>query len=185
MCARPQSSKVVQAIWLQSPNSHPPDAPASALCTELQMLRENTGLSDPRAEMPFSGPRSLMTRRRRSGSGTSVSQESVSERERSVTADSATPRTVAHQAPLSMGFSRQYWSGLLFPSSGDLLDSGTESASPALAGGFFTTEPPGKPEFHGISRLFLYRQHPSFLSHLFFYTPTSAKSTLLTSHLGS
>ena len=146
MCARPQSSKVVQAIWLQSPNSYPPDAPASALCTELQMLRENTALSDPRAEMPFSGPRSLMTRRRRSGSGTSVSQESVSERERSVTADSATPRTVAHQAPLSMGFSRQYWSGLPCLPAGDLPDPGTEPASlvsPLLTGGSPTTS--GKP----------------------------------------
>ena len=41
--------------------------------------------------------------------------------------------TVAHQAPLSMGFSRQeYWNGLLFPSPGDLLDLGIESGSPAL-----------------------------------------------------
>ena len=44
-----------------------------------------------------------------------------------------------------MGFSRQeYWSGLPF-SPGDLPDSGIEPASPALASGFFTTEPPGKP----------------------------------------
>ena len=58
----------------------------------------------------------------------------------------ATPWTVAHQAPLSMGCSRQeYWSGLPFPSPGDLPDPGIEHASPALAGGFFTTEPPGKP----------------------------------------
>ena len=43
----------------------------------------------------------------------------------------ATPRTVAHQAPLSMGFSRQeYWSGLPFPSPGDLPTSGTEPRSP-------------------------------------------------------
>ena len=57
-----------------------------------------------------------------------------------------TPRTVAHQAPLSIGFSRQeYWSGLPFPSPGDLPDPGIEPASPALAGGFFTTEPPWKP----------------------------------------
>ena len=50
-----------------------------------------------------------------------------------------TPWTVAHQAPLSMGFSRQeYWSGLPFPSSGDLPDPGMEPTSPALAGGFFT-----------------------------------------------
>ena len=55
----------------------------------------------------------------------------------------------ARQAPLSMGFSRQeYWSGLLFPPRGDLSSPGTESmspASPALAGGPFTTELPGKP----------------------------------------
>ena len=58
----------------------------------------------------------------------------------------ATPYTVACQAPLSMGFSRQeYWSGLPFPSPGDLSDPGIESVSLAflaLAGGFFTTEPP-------------------------------------------
>ena len=44
---------------------------------------------------------------------------------------------------LSMGFSRQdYWSGLPFPSPGDLTDPGTESMSSALAGGFFTVDPP-------------------------------------------
>ena len=53
---------------------------------------------------------------------------------------------VAHQAPLFMGFSRQeYWSVLLFPFPGDLPDPGIEPASPALAGRFFTTEPPVKP----------------------------------------
>ena len=55
----------------------------------------------------------------------------------------ATLWTVARQAPLSMGFSRQeHWSGLPCPSPGDLPDSGIEPASlmsPALAGGFFTT----------------------------------------------
>ena len=57
----------------------------------------------------------------------------------------ATPWTAAYQAPLSMGFSRQgYWSGLPFPSPGDLSDPGIELASPALAGIFFTTEPLGK-----------------------------------------
>ena len=60
----------------------------------------------------------------------------------------ATPWTVAYQAPLSMGFSRQeYWSGLPFPSSGDLPNPGIEQGSPALAGRFFTTEPPGKPQY--------------------------------------
>ena len=49
-----------------------------------------------------------------------------------------TPWTVAHQAPLSVGFSRQeYWSGLPFPSPEDLPDPGIEPMSPALAGGFF------------------------------------------------
>ena len=47
--------------------------------------------------------------------------------------DSATPRTVACQAPLSMGFSRQEdWSGLPFPSPGDLPDPGIKPGSPAL-----------------------------------------------------
>ena len=44
-----------------------------------------------------------------------------------------------------MGFARQeYWRGLPFPSSGDLCEPGIEPESPALAGGFLTTEPPGK-----------------------------------------
>ena len=50
--------------------------------------------------------------------------------------------TVARQAPLSMGSSRQeYWRGLPCPLPGDLPDPGVELVSPALAGGFFTTEP--------------------------------------------
>ena len=57
----------------------------------------------------------------------------------------ATPWTVAHQAPLSMGFSRQeYWNGLLFPSPGDLLDPGIEPRSPALQADTLTSEPPGQ-----------------------------------------
>ena len=53
--------------------------------------------------------------------------------------------TVAHQGPLSMGFSRQeYYSGLPFPSPSYLPNPGVEPTSPALAGGFFTTEPLGK-----------------------------------------
>ena len=63
----------------------------------------------------------------------------------------ATPWTVAHQAPLFMGFPRQeYWSGLPFPSAGDLPNPGIEPESPALAGRFFTTEPPGKPYINAI-----------------------------------
>ena len=51
-----------------------------------------------------------------------------------------------HRAPLSMEFSRQeYGNGLPFPSPGALPDAGIKLVSPALAGGFFTTEPPGKP----------------------------------------
>ena len=75
---------------------------------------------------------------------------------RQVVSDStATLWTVAHQAPLSMGFPRQeYWSGLPFPCPRDLLDSGIESASCALAGGFFTTEPLGKPHTVGSCCLF-------------------------------
>ena len=58
----------------------------------------------------------------------------------------ATPQTVAHQAPLSTKFFRQeYWSGLLFPSQGDLPDPRMEPTSPALAGRFVTTEPLWKP----------------------------------------
>ena len=57
-----------------------------------------------------------------------------------------TPWTVAHRAPLSMGFSRQeYWSGLPCPSPGDLPNSGIESGSPALQADSFLSEPPGKP----------------------------------------
>ena len=60
-----------------------------------------------------------------------------------------TPWTAAHQAPLSMGFPRQeYWCGLPFPSPGDLPEPGIEPASPALAGKFFTMEPPGTLESH-------------------------------------
>ena len=61
----------------------------------------------------------------------------------------ATQWAIDHQAPVNMGFSRQeYWSGLPFPSPGDLPDSGIEPKGPlipALAGGFFTIEPPAKP----------------------------------------
>ena len=64
----------------------------------------------------------------------------------SVLSDSfTTPWIVTHQAPLSMEFSRQeYWSGLPFPSPGDLPYPGIKPGSPALAGGFCTTEPSGK-----------------------------------------
>ena len=58
----------------------------------------------------------------------------------------ATPWTVACQAPLSMGFSRQeYWSGLPFPSPGDPPNPGIEPGSPALQADALSSEPPGKP----------------------------------------
>ena len=62
----------------------------------------------------------------------------------------AIPWTVAHQAPMSRGFPRQeYYSGLPFPTPGDLPDPGikpTSLGSPALPGRFFTTEPFGNPK---------------------------------------
>ena len=56
------------------------------------------------------------------------------------------PWAAAHQAPLCVGFPRQeYWSGLPFPTPGDLPNPGIEPTSLTLAGRFFTIEPPGKP----------------------------------------
>ena len=58
----------------------------------------------------------------------------------------ATPWTEPRQTPLFMGFPRQeYWSGLPFPSTGDLPEPGIEPKFPSLAGGFFNTVTPGKP----------------------------------------
>ena len=61
--------------------------------------------------------------------------------------------TVAHQAPLPMEFSRQeYWSGLPFPTPGDLPDPGIKPASlelPALVGGFFITSTTWKAQLYG------------------------------------
>ena len=59
---------------------------------------------------------------------------------------SGTRWTVAYQASPSMGFSRQeYWSGLPFPSPGDLPDPGIEAGSPTLQAGALTSEPQRKP----------------------------------------
>ena len=58
----------------------------------------------------------------------------------------ATPWTVAYQAPPSMGFARQeYWSGLPFPSPGDLPGPGIEPGSPTLEADALTSDSPGKP----------------------------------------
>ena len=67
----------------------------------------------------------------------------------------ATPWTVAYQAPHSMGFPRQeYWSGLPFPSPGDLLNPGIKPRSPALQADALPSEPPGKPHQAGLPMLF-------------------------------
>ena len=64
----------------------------------------------------------------------------------SAVSESVTLWTVARQAPLSMGFSRQeYWSGLPFPSPGDLSSPGIEPTSPAFQADSLPPEPPGKP----------------------------------------
>ena len=66
----------------------------------------------------------------------------------------ATLWTVAYQAPPSMGFSRQeYWSGLPFPSPGDLPDSEIEPGSPTLQADALTSQPPGKPIFSSKDNL--------------------------------
>ena len=63
------------------------------------------------------------------------------------------PWTVVCQAPLSVGFPRQEnWNGLPFTSPGDLPNPGIKPASPALAGGFFTNESPGKPKYQSKSQ---------------------------------
>ena len=72
-----------------------------------------------------------------------IQQSDSATRVRSVMSNSLqSPWTVADQAPLSMGFPRQeYWSGLPFPSPGDLPYAGIEPAYPVLAGRFFISEP--------------------------------------------
>ena len=68
-----------------------------------------------------------------------------------------TPWTVAHQVPLSMGFSRQeYWSGLPFPSPGDLPNPRVEPGSPALQADSLLSEPPGKPRMASLILLKLF-----------------------------
>ena len=67
---------------------------------------------------------------------------------------SVIPWTIAHQAPLGMEFSRQeYWSGLPFPSPGDLPDRGIEPRSPALQADSLLSEPQGSPVVKGETRI--------------------------------
>ena len=95
----------------------------------------------------------------------------------SVTSDFATPWTVARQAPLSMGFSRQeYWSGLLCPPPGDLPNPGikpSSSAAPALQVGPLTTEPPRKP--HIYTNIYAYIcifVYPCISPYIHIYSPS-------------
>ena len=77
-----------------------------------------------------------------------ISLLNVDESESEVAQSCPTPWTVAHQAPPSMGFSREeYWSGVPFPSPGELPDPGIKPASPALAGECFAAAPPGELEY--------------------------------------
>ena len=69
-----------------------------------------------------------------------------------------TPRTVARQAPLSMGFSRQeYWSGLPCHHPGDLPNPGIKPRSPTLKVDSLLSEPPGKPKNPGEGSLSLFQ----------------------------
>ena len=93
-----------------------------------------------------------------------------------------TPGTVAHQAPLSMGFSRQeYWSGLPFRPPGDLPDPGIQPASPALQADSLPSEPPGTKAFtlHSFVPLF-----PESTSHLFLREAAWVEKRTLTFELG-
>ena len=76
-----------------------------------------------------------------------------------------TPWTVACQAPLSMGFPRQeYWSGLPFPSPGDLPGPGIEPGSPALQADSLLTEPRGKPTTLGLKAMPNYQWEQKYLN---------------------
>ena len=101
---------------------------------------------------------------------------------RSVVSNSATLWTVACQAPLSMEFSKQkYWSGLTFPSPGDLPNPGIEPASPALQADSLPSQPPGKLKKTGKTQIgdsssdpSNCLRHPAFLFPLI-YTDTTLK----------
>ena len=81
-----------------------------------------------------------------------------------------TPWTGAQQAPLSMGFSRQeYWSGLPFPSPGELPNPGIELGSPTLQADSLQSELPGKPSLSftgGQINLFSKPSLPYFILHI-------------------
>ena len=82
----------------------------------------------------------------------------------------ATPWTIAYQAPLSMEFSRQeYWSGLPFPSPGDLPEPGNEPRSSALQADTLPSEPPGKPNRHLTSEIIVKWRWWWVLSHYYLF----------------
>ena len=82
----------------------------------------------------------------------------------------ATPWTVAYQAPQSMEFSRQeYWSGLPFPSPGDLPNLGIEPGSPALQVEALLSEPPGKPLLSTAFYNFILRKESKMCLKIYMY----------------
>ena len=89
-----------------------------------------------------------------------------------------TPWTVACQAPLSMGFSRQeYWSGLPFSSPGELPDPGIKPRSPGLQAGSLLSEPPEKPFFFKKCIIYVPKDtHQNF-------QPTTLSTALASKHL--
>ena len=91
----------------------------------------------------------------------------------------ATPGTVAHQASLSMAFSRQeYWSGLPCPYPGDLPDPGIEPASlmsPALADGFFTTSTTWEVPILKLKKNFFFKMLSSVLDVLTLRCPDAIR----------
>ena len=88
-----------------------------------------------------------------------------------------TPWTVAHQAPPSMGFSRQeYWSGWPFPSLEDLPDLGIKPRSPALEADALTSEPPGKPGY-GQMNTFDGNVYPSGGAHWWYFSTPKIHKT--------
>ena len=93
----------------------------------------------------------------------------------------ATPWTVAGQAPPSMGFHRQeYWSGLSFPSPGNLPNSGIEPMSPALESRLFTTVLLGK---HMVNYTYINNQ-AKFIKPDAFYKQTSFNLATFGRHEG-
>ena len=92
-----------------------------------------------------------------------------------------TPWTVAHQAPLSVGFSRlEYWSGLPFPSPGDLPNPEAEPGSPALRADSLPSERPGQRSMSHIRAVFLPPLHrPHIFSSLSFSLLRMCRHTCL------